>query len=191
MPNSISELNQGIFRECTSLNNVSIPNTITNIGWVAFDSCKSLTNITIPESVTNIESQAFSGCTSLTEIICESSTPAIVYDNFVFQYIPATATLYVPVGSYDAYASANGWSYFTNIVENDEITGLENTLTDNKVNISVENGNIVINGTDNAKVEIYSANGQCVYNGTATTIPVTAKGLYIVKVGNKSYKVML
>ena len=59
------------------------------------------------------------------------------------------------------------------------------------MNVAVKNGNIIVNGVDNAKIEVYSTNGQCVYNGTVTTIPVSAKGLYIVKVNNKSFKVIL
>lgn len=73
-----------------------------------------------------------------------------------------------------------------------DFSGIEDTITDNDVNVSVENGNIVIDGADDAvKVEVYSVNGQCVYSGTATIIPVSGNGLYIVKVNGKSYKVML
>ena len=104
--------------------------------------------------------------------------------------MPTTATLYVPVGAKNSYVKAEGWNVFTNIVEDDIKTGVESMLTDD-VNVSVENGNIVVGGADNAKVEVYNMNGQCVYNGNATTIPVSTKGLYIVKVNNKSFKVML
>ena len=130
-------------------------------------------------------------CSGLTEIICKSATPATADDDNIFDKVPTTATLYVPVGSKEAYSNAASWSHFTNIVEDDLKTGVESTLADSDVNISIENGNIVVNGTDSAKVEVYSTNGQCVYNGTATTIPVSSKGLYIVKVGNKSFKVIL
>jgi hypothetical protein len=96
----------------------------------------------------------------------------------------------VPVGSRDAYASATGWNVFTNIIEDDLKTGVESTLADD-VNVAVENGNIIVNGVDNENIEVYSMNGECVYTGTTTTIPVSSKGLYIVKVNNKSFKVIL
>ena len=51
----------------------------------------------------------------------------------------------------------------------------------------VENGNIIVNGADNAKIVVYSTNGQCVYNGTSTNILVSAKGIYIVKENNKLF----
>ena len=188
--NSITSIGESVFGGCTGLTSVTIPNSVISIGDFAFWKCTGLTSITISNSIISIGEGAFSGCTGLTKIICKNVTPAAAYYN-TFNLVPTTATLYVPIGAKEAYANATGWNYFTNIVENDEISGLENTLTDNDVNVSVENGNIVIGGTDNANIEVYSVNGQCVYSGNATSIPMTAKGLYIVKVNGKSFKVML
>lgn len=151
---------------------------------------ENVTYNSLTYSVTRIDYAAFAGCTSLNEIICESATPPTAY-SFSFFNVPTTATLYVPIGSRDAYTNATGWNYFTNILEDDTKTSVESTLADNDVNVSVENGNIIVYGADNAKVEVYNVNGQCIYNGTATTIPISAKGLYIVKVNGKSFKVML
>lgn len=167
----------------------SLTYSVTSIDYAAFADCTGLTSITIPNSVTNIGPSAFARCTSLNEIICESATPPTAY-SFSFFNVPTTATLYVPIGSRDAYANATGWKNFSNIIEDDVKTGVESMLTDD-VNVSVENGNIIVYGADNAKVEVYSVNGQCVYNGTATTIPVNTKGLYIVKVGDTTQKVVL
>ena len=187
IPNSVTKIGQGAFRNCSSLTSITIPNSVKIIEQTAFYNCSGLTNVTIPNSVTSIGNYAFYNCSGLTEIICENSIPATV-ESTTFYNI--TATLYVPVGAREAYASATGWNHFTNIIEDDVKTGVESILAED-VNVSVENGNIVINGVDNANIEVYSTNGQCVYNGTATTIPVSSKGLYIVKVDNKSFKVTL
>ena len=81
----------------------------------------------------------------------------------------------------------------SNLIAKCEINALSSVteILNDEVNISVENGNVVIGGVEDAKVEILNINGQCVYRGNATTIPVIAKGLYIVKVNGKSYKVIL
>ena len=170
-------------------NETIIPNTITNIDSNSFAYCEGLTSIIIPTSVISIGEYAFRACYNLIEIVSGNPIPPTAINN-TFTNVPQTATLYVPLGSKDLYKNAEGWNYFTNIVEDDLKTGVESILADD-ASISVENGNIIVNGVDNAKVEVYSTNGQCVYNGTSTTIPVSAKGIYIVKVNGKSFKVIL
>lgn len=71
------------------------------------------------------------------------------------------------------------------------MSGILSAIADKDMDVSVENGNIVVTGAVGAKVEVYNVNSQCVYSGTATTIPVNTKGLYIVKVNGKSFKVIL
>ena len=189
IPNSVISIGTNAFFNCYHLSSLLIGTSVTNIGSYAFYNCGNLTSVTIPNSVTNLDVSAFYLCVNLTEVICENVLPATAQSS-TFGKLPTTATLYVPVGSKEAYANATGWNCFTNIVEMDTETGVESTLVDD-VNVSVENGNIVISGADNANVEVYNVNGQCVYNGIVTTISVAAKGLYIVKVNDKSFKVML
>ena len=186
--NSVTRIEKYTFSGCKSLTSVVIPNSVTSIGEYAFDSCIGLKSLTIGNSVTNIENYAISSCYNLTEIYCKTTNPP-TYTGYFSTDVTNKATLYVPTGCKSAYESASHWRLFLDIQEY-EFSDIESTLADD-VNVLVENENIVINGADNAKVEIYSVNGQCVYSGNATTIPVTAKGLYIVKVNNKSFKVIL
>ncbi|MCM1040863.1 MAG: leucine-rich repeat domain-containing protein [Bacteroides sp.] len=44
---------------------------------------------------------------------------------------------------------------------------------------------------DKGAVQVYNMAGQCIYNGHATAIPVRNGGLYIVRIGRNSYKVMV
>ena len=218
IPNFVTNIENGAFYGCSGLTSITIPNSVTSIGPSAFYGCSGLTSINIPNSVTSIGSQAFYGCSGLTSITigykvseikygafaecnqitavyCKASIPPTCtkdkngsYEFFSDDVLQYYATLYVPKGCKSAYESTAPWSDF--FIQEYEFSGVESTLTDD-VNVSVENGNIVIDGADNVKVDVYSVNGQCVYNGNAATIPVTAKGLYIVKVNGKSFKVML
>ncbi len=68
VPNSITEITDGMFRNCQGLKSVVLPNTLTRIGDDAFEGCKALESIRIPSNVTEIGKDAFAGCTTLKEI---------------------------------------------------------------------------------------------------------------------------
>ena len=52
IPNSVTNIGNGTFSGCKSLQSITIPNSVTSIGDEAFRWCKSLQSITIPNSVT-------------------------------------------------------------------------------------------------------------------------------------------
>lgn len=62
-------IGKGVFKNYTSLTNVTIPKTVKGIGQEAFAYCGSLDHIIIPNSVKSIGSQAFYGCRGLKTVI--------------------------------------------------------------------------------------------------------------------------
>ena len=68
VPDSVTEIGNYAFYNCTSLSKVKLPNGLTKIGDIAFRDCKSLKEITIPDSVTEIGNYAFDYCTSLSKV---------------------------------------------------------------------------------------------------------------------------
>ena len=98
-------------------NSTIIPNSVTSIGDGAFKQCSDLTSLTIPQSVTSIGYYAFSGCSGLKSIVSEITEP-FAFDSYVFNSdIYSNATLYVPVGTREKYEATDGWKLFSNIVE--------------------------------------------------------------------------
>ena len=68
IPNSVNEIGDRAFEECSGLTSITIPNSVTSIGAWAFEGCSGLTDITIPESVTSIGDKAFAFCNDLTNL---------------------------------------------------------------------------------------------------------------------------
>ena len=65
IPDSVTTIGEGAFKECSNLTSINIPDSVTTIGSEAFEDCSSLTNVTIPDSVTDIGAFAFFGCSKL------------------------------------------------------------------------------------------------------------------------------
>ncbi|MDE6631198.1 MAG: hypothetical protein K2K11_07280 [Bacteroidales bacterium] len=89
------------------------------------------------------------------------------------------------------------------VSENLELTAhfekLPDEIPDDVANESQEADNLRIYAQDRTiylsenrgLVQVFNTLGQCVYSGTATAIPVRTGGLYIVKVGTHSHKVLV
>ncbi len=94
IPNSITEIGDSAFEDCTSLESVTIPNSVTSIGDDAFRGCTSLTSVTIPDSVTSIGDSAFFGCTSLTSVTIPNSVTSI--GRYAFAYRTSLTSVTIP-----------------------------------------------------------------------------------------------
>lgn len=133
---------EGLFHDCPLKSlylgrNLSY-NTDKCYGYGPFYEAYKLTSVTIGSSVTSIGKYAFSfsGLESITSLA--TTPPEIDYDTFGFSqrydgsHIYETATLEIPIGSYDSYKSSTGWEEFFSIQEID-VTSVENIKNDNNV----------------------------------------------------------
>jgi len=76
IPDSVTNIGNGAFTQCSSLINVTIGTNVINIGTNAFQYCSRLTNLAIPASVTNIGPLAFLACNLLQSITVDTNNPA-------------------------------------------------------------------------------------------------------------------
>lgn len=67
IPEGVTAIAEGAFRDCKALMQVNMPETLKNIGDGAFEGCISLKSIDLT-SVTSIGERAFFGCQALTEV---------------------------------------------------------------------------------------------------------------------------
>lgn len=146
IPTEIATIKYRAFYYCTSIKKINIHNNVTTIGNYAFSnnsnledltigtnvqsigcyafSYANITSLTIPASVNEIYNSAFRGCSKLETIYCLNPTPPTAHDisdsdDFewrAFDSISASATIYVPSESVDAYKSAAGWSDYADCI---------------------------------------------------------------------------
>ena len=111
----------------SDLSQVVLPEGLREIGERAFVGCQYLDKAFLPASLESINESAFDN-TPLSQLYCRSAVPPAVTRRTVVPQAASrlwaetcsvfqTATLFVPIGSADAYRSAYYWRDFARIVE--------------------------------------------------------------------------
>lgn len=174
LPSGITTIGSGAFWDCSNLTNVLLPSALTSIGNIAFVNCSNLANVTLSSNITSIGYSAFSDCKSLKNLTISKDVTSIkdirfnndyedlelesVYvawqnpieaGSFFNRIKISNCTLYVPQGTKEAYANADVWKDFGNIIEYDA-TGIDK----------------VTNRSDVKEISRYSLNGQRVTSPT-------------------------
>jgi len=192
--NSVTTIGDYAFYDCSGLTSVTIPSNVTTIWNFAFSYCAGLTSVTLSESVTTIGEDAFDGCNQIKQIYCKGTTPPKTEFDPFSDVLHNTCVLYVPKGSYSVYQADPHWGKFTNIIEKviTSIPGIESS----KMNVYSENGSIFVKGGKlGDTVDIYSVSGSLLHKIKITDnivrISVAPHSLYIVKAGDRSFKIAL
>ena len=109
IPNSVTNIGDYAFYNCTSLTSVTIPDSVTSIGLSAFQGCSGLTSITIPDSVTRIDTSAFYGC-GFTSVTIGSGVTRI--EKFAFAQCTSliSMTFNGTKAQWNAITKVSGWN---------------------------------------------------------------------------------
>ena len=182
------------FRNCYVLENLTFGQELTTIGNYCFDKNLKMTRVVLPASTTLIGGYAFEGNPQITEVYSYCANPPEIKKGYldgeeIYTIFDDTdysgRTLYVPVGSMNAYKSQLGWNYFPEIKEFDP-AGVVNVSAD-KATISVVSsgkGEITITANTKCDVKVVSINGSLVKDETVkegvTVLGGLSKGIYIV-----------
>lgn len=94
---------------CCALDSISLPG-LTSIDEYAFQDCNNLKEVKVPSTLVSIGDKAFEGCTQLNDVFTYTILPVKINQNTFCTY--ETATLHVPVQSYDNYYWDTEWSQF-------------------------------------------------------------------------------
>lgn len=172
----------------------TIPQYVDTICNVAFAFCDKITSIVIPSTVTCIDSYAFPFCTNLSSIYINNSKPSnISISQWAFGYTEkTTCTFYVPKDTKETYESIVAFQDF--IIEEMGKTGTTN-IESNNVFVYASNGTLFFTGElEDETINVFNLQGYLLYKGkpnsSASDISLPQTGVYIVQVGNRTYKVL-
>lgn len=107
-PPMLERIGSYAFENC-ALDNISLPG-LTSIDEYAFQNCSNLKEVKVPSTLESVGDKAFNGCTQLNDVFTYTILPVKINQNTFCTY--ETATLHVPVQSYDNYYWDTEWSQF-------------------------------------------------------------------------------
>jgi hypothetical protein len=199
-PNTLVTIESSAFEGCSGITSATFePNSsLTSIGNSAIYNCTALTSFSIPATVTTISSGALQRGLNLTSIYAYSTTPVLfsaTSSTDVFLDIDkTTCILYVPTSAAKVlYAASPQWADFTNIQIMSTV-GVGNEMT-TSFKVSTLNKQAIISGLRlGANLGVYNLQGLAIYNKKTTAeterVNLPTHGVYVVKVGNESVKVV-
>lgn len=198
LPNSLETIPYSAFNGANA-NDIKLGNNTKKIGEQAFSS-NDITYIEIPSTIEKIGAGSFSGCQKLKNVYIGSKDPANIvvetkYEPFGDKtYIDGT--LYVPKGTINLYKKHKTFSKFFNIKEYDG-TSIDNEKATENI-ISINNQVLSLKGfPPNSHVKLLNVDGKII-NTYETPVEGCLninlssinKGIYIVKINDKTYKFM-
>ena len=130
--------------------------------------------------------------TTASEIYLRSTTPPETDEWENSNYL--NSILYVPQGTLTVYQNADVWKNFWDIREWNATTDVKSPTIDNAdaADISIDGKQVTVT-TNNpgTRVQIYNTDGVLVYDGKEGTVNIGTPGLYIIKAGNQTKKLLV
>ena len=130
--------------------------------------------------------------TAASEIYLRNTTPPVTKEWENSNYV--NSILYVPQGTLAVYQNADVWKNFWDIREWDATTDVKSPTIDNTdaVDVSIDGKQVTVT-TNNpgTRVQIYNTEGVLIYDGNEGTVNLGTPGLYIIKAGNQTKKLLI
>ena len=189
LPAALEEIRASAFQDCTGLQEMEFPEGMTAIGEKAFYRCTGLKRLGFPTTLASIGTEAFSECTGLEEIDCPIVQP-IPINITEFWNVPSTCVLNVPEGSRLEYADATRWNGFDIkevfvSVPSVELSGELRSV------VRPEPGGMTLTPVGGQRVAVYTVDGRCMHVGTDGAQLSLPSGIYIVRIGERSWRVLV
>ena len=104
VPASVTELAEGAFASCTSLESIVLPEGMTSIADNAFEGCSALREVTLPSTLKTLNYACFGWCSSLTNIVLPEGTEKLDWSVFASCTSLSSVTIPSSVKTIDVYA---------------------------------------------------------------------------------------
>lgn len=186
----ISEVGDYAFASCVKFRTVTLPRSVKSYGNYAFFACAQMTRLFIGSEVEKMGENVFYNCSRIRQVTIDAMTPPTICKSTFPDVVYRNADLAVPDESLDDYKAAEYWKDFLNI----EPSAVASVGADSNIQVVAAGGRLTIVGAQpQACVAVYALDGALVQSACADDIAryTFEGGVYVVKVADKSFKVVL
>lgn len=208
---ALEEIGGNSFRGIKKVSSLILPENVKVIGENAFYQCNALETITIPASVDLIAPYAFYQPKVLKTVICKGTATKAAERAFSSVTPPTSSTstpkpaeenynqkgykLIVPKGCADTYRTGIEWVKFP-IIEEAESGAIDATEILSDIHVYAAGNAVIVEGAAaGTQVSVIGLSGYAAQNavadGSTLSLTIEQKGLFLVKVGNSVFKVIL
>ena len=113
----MKEVPSDMFRDCSSMEAITLPASIKSIGSSAFEGCTSLSSIVIPIGVKDMGGSAFAKCANLMDVTVQGIAPPKISGSTFAKSTEKEGTLHVKSNAYNAFTNNKQWNRFLTIVK--------------------------------------------------------------------------
>lgn len=198
LPSSLTSIGRFAFYYCTNITgSLVFPIGVTNIAYSTFESCSSINGLTFSSGLTNIDSYAFYNCSGIKLINSLNISPPTL-GNQCFYAVSSVSDVFVPTDpAVTSYKANTDWfGYFPGDIIKKATTSSISNLTNSNVKVYGTNSEIIVDGTSEGEtVTLYTVNGRQIQTvmskGERLNLSVDRDAVYLVKTGEKTFKVIL
>ncbi len=193
--NGLKVIGDGAFSGCEfrGVQEIFVPYNVEKIGANAYAGIKSdqklFTKIYIGDKVTQIGDKAFDITQSVMGLYCAAATPPECPKTAFSDGLYAVTTLMVP--DVEAYEKVFPWYKFMKSSYHD-FSGVEEVADGGEeFSVSCLGGEMRVECADGTAVTVWSADGREAYSSTGSCTVALPRGIYIVRAGSSTRKVIL
>lgn len=164
---------------------------VINYGYSPFFENRDLETISLGKYVTDAMSIYPENKDLLKLINCYNPEPPLINGFTEEQY--ENVIVNIPEGTLEAYQNDEVWGKFWNFNESlPNETSIDSPTLNEILHYRIEGDSIIFDYlNDNQIVKVFNIDGQLVYQGSDTIIKGLKKGLYIIKVGKYTQKILI
>ncbi len=190
LPTEVIRIGRYAFAMSPYVTHLQIPKGVTSIGQDAFRDCSSLITLDLPRTITQLEGLPWVGSPLDTLIIRSVFPPHVEPQTIPLGIHPLH--LYVPQEAIHLYTQSPFWQKVARRIESiSDLEDVRMALPSEHRPYRLVGNTLMLNLPTNSTARLYDKEGTLLKQWTSSASYTLSQGVYLLQIGNESYKITL